>query len=141
MTLIANNTQKPSAMSTQPKTIADANRLLQLSSLIDKSVRAVISAWAKPAPVASGIAGTENLASRELFDAQRNLLSAVGVIQELVSNPSSRLLEVSSQYNESRALHIMAEMRVPDILARSGIEGVSAEQLSKQIGIEAHKLC
>lgn len=123
------------------KSIADAHKLLQILTLVENSIRSVIAAWANPAVHPAGIAGTENVASWDLFNAQRVLLSATGVLTELVANPSSRLLEVSSQYNESRALHIAAEMRMPDKLAEGGEVGVSVQTLSESVGIEARKLC
>ena len=129
--------------SAPPKTLADAHKLLQLLDLVAGSIRSVIAAWASPAAETTGPAGNENLASWELFQAQRTLLSATGVLTELVANPSSRLLEVSSQYNESRALHIAASLRVPDLLAeatKNGSKGLSVEDLSAKIGIESRKL-
>ena len=51
------------------------------------------------------------------------MLAAVGMVTELVSDPSSRLLEVSSQYFEARALRIAAERRIPDLLAKGQGQG------------------
>ena len=101
----------------------------------------VIKAWAHPAsPHARGVSGSEDLATRELFDAQRILLAAAGMFTELVATPSARLLEVSSQYNESRALHIAAALRIPDILAGDA-GGISMDDLSSSVGVELRKLC
>lgn len=122
------------------KSIQDAHKLLQLLELVEKSVKNVIKAWANPATYSESVSGTESLATRELFDAQRILLAAAGMFTELVAMPSSRLLEVSSQYNESRALHIAAEVRIPDLLG-SDAAGIPIESLSSSVGIEARKLC
>ena len=123
------------------KSVEDAHKLLQLLALVEASVKNVIKAWAHPAsPHGGGIGGSENLATRELFDAQRILLAAAGMLTELVATPSARLLEVSSQYNESRALHIAAALRIPDILA--GDAGrMSVDDLSSTVGVESRKLC
>ncbi|KAL9599305.1 MAG: hypothetical protein Q9219_003932 [cf. Caloplaca sp. 3 TL-2023] len=133
-----------SSSSPEPgRSLADAYKLLQLLDLVTVSIRSVIRAWAAPAPRTIGIAGDENLASWELFQAQRTLLSATGVLTELIANPSSRLLEVSSQYNESRALHIVAGLRVPDLLAEGSDSvgrGLHVEEISKRVGIESRKL-
>ncbi|KAL8717981.1 MAG: hypothetical protein Q9225_004840 [Loekoesia sp. 1 TL-2023] len=134
---------QPRSFSAPQKSLADAHKLLQLLDLISGSIRSVIAAWASPASGTTGSAGNENLISWELYQAQRILLSATGVLTELVANPSSRLLEVSSQYNESRALHIAAGLRVPDLLAEAtehGRNGLAVEELSAKVGIESRKL-
>ena len=115
------------------KSVEDAHKLLQLLELVETSVRNIIKAWAHPAsPHARGIGGSENLATRELFNAQRVLLAAAGMFTELVATPSARLLEVSSQYNESRALHIAAALRIPDILAGDA-GGIPVNDLSSAV--------
>lgn len=81
------------------------------------------------------------LPDRELFDHQRTLLAAAGTLTELVSEPQNRLLEVSSQYFEARALHIAADARIPNILAKHGESGVAIEALASEVGIESRKLC
>jgi len=125
-------------------TLRDAHHLLQLLELTTQAVHTVIAEWAKlPAEQSSKDAGPgeAQLPSRELFEAQRTLISASGMFTELVATPSQRLLEVSSQYNESRCLHIAAELRVADIIARAGNDqGVHVRQLSAEVGIENRKL-
>lgn len=69
-------------------------------------------------------ASKNDLPAKPLFDAQRALLSAAGKLTGLVSQPSARILEVSSQYFEARRLHTIAEKRVPDILVKAGNDGV-----------------
>lgn len=81
------------------------------------------------------------LPDRELFDHQRTLLAAAGTLTELVSEPQNRLLEVSSQYFEARALHIAADARIPNILAKHGDSGLAIEALAAEVGIESRKLC
>lgn len=122
-------------------TLSDAHALLQLLDLTKQSVHQIIAEWAKvPKPDDPSERGDE-LPSRELFEAQRTLLAATGKLVELVSNPSGRLLEVSSQYNESRCLHIAASLRIPDLLAKNPPqEGVTLEELAAMVGVERKKL-
>lgn len=62
------------------------------------------------------------------------------MLTELVSPPSNRLLEVPTQYFESRGLHIAASQHIPDLLAPAGDEGLDLETLAAKAGIEARKL-
>lgn len=111
-------------------------RLQQLGDLIQASIADYVKL--KQSSVEDVEAG---LPEKPLFDAQRTLLAAAGLLTELVSQPSNRLLEVSSQYFEARALHIVADKRIPDILAQSGDAGVAIISLSSAVGIESRKLC
>lgn len=116
------------------------SQLQQLSELVQVSI-AAYSAQARGDGNNAVLEGS--LPSRALFDAQRTLLAASGLLTELVSDPSSRLLEVSSQYFESRALHIVADQRLADVLARNQQQpdiGVGIETLAKATGIEVRKL-
>ncbi|KAI9674799.1 MAG: hypothetical protein M1817_001703 [Caeruleum heppii] len=80
------------------------------------------------------------LPSTKLYQARQTLLAVAGKLTELASDPQSRLQEISSQYFESRALHICVEHRVPDLLDDAGASGRSVESLGAQIGIEPLKL-
>lgn len=122
-------------------TIADCVRLLELADLIQNTAKVIINQWAvaEERPVKSHESESA-IASPALFNAQKTLLSAAGLLTELVSDPSSRLLEVSSQYNEARALHIAAELRVADIIAKSPDQRASIQTLSEATGIERRKL-
>lgn len=111
-------------------------KLLQLGGLIQDTIAQFVTLRNSPG---EGNEGT--LPSKPLFDAQRTLLSAAGMITELVSEPQGRLLEVSSQYFEARALHIVASHRVPDLIAKNEPGGLSIETLASQTGIESRKLC
>ncbi|KAI1111372.1 S-adenosyl-L-methionine-dependent methyltransferase [Nemania sp. NC0429] len=112
-----------------------SRQLLQLGGLIQTSIANYVnlkhSAQEK---------SESHLPSKPLFDAQRALLAASGLITELVSEPQNRLLEVSSQYFEARALHIVADKRIPDIIAKSGDAGVDIQTLAAAVGIEPRKL-
>ena len=116
-------------------TLSDAHQLLQLLDITRESIHQIIGEWAKLSPKEEA-----TLPSHKLFEDQRRVIAATGKLVELVSSPSSRLLEVSSQYNEARCLHIAATLRIPDILGKGGDEGVSIEDLAKDVGIEKRKL-
>lgn len=107
-------------------------QLRQLGDLINSSIQTVVKL---------NEASKGELPAKPLFDAQRALLSAAGKLTELVSQPSTRVLEVSSQYFEARCLHIVADKHVPDILAKAGDAGVHVTGIAKSVGIEPRKLC
>ncbi|KAL4890073.1 S-adenosyl-L-methionine-dependent methyltransferase [Aspergillus ambiguus] len=127
-------------------TLSDAHQLLQLASITNDSVQRIIAEWAKLPASPFGSQGAlvgeseANLPSRELFEAQRTLIAATGKLVELVSSPSSRLLEVSSQYNEARCLHIAAVLRIPNLLHEHGDKGVAINHIAEKVGIETRKL-
>ncbi|EED12733.1 O-methyltransferase, putative [Talaromyces stipitatus ATCC 10500] len=129
------------------RTIQDAYQMLQLLELTQKSIHQIIGEWAteySTEPSRASKLGTEkkdsSLPSRELYEARRTLLAVTGKLVELVADPSERLLEVSSSYNEARCLHIAASLRIADIIHAGGEAGASIETLSKQTGVEAAKL-
>ncbi|KAI0465612.1 S-adenosyl-L-methionine-dependent methyltransferase [Xylaria cf. heliscus] len=113
----------------------ESRRLLHLGGLIQMSIANYVSS--KNSYVEKN---ESSLPSMPLFNAQRTLLAAAGLLTELVSEPQNRLLEVSSQYFEARALHIVTDKRVPDILAKGGDQGVDIKTLASVVGIEYRKL-
>lgn len=109
-----------------------SKKLIQLGALLNSALSTLITSTRDD---------KDSVPPRTLFDAQRTVLSAAGMIVELVSTPSNRLLEVSTQYFESRALHIVAEKRIPDMLAGCDDSGVSVKKLAEQAGCDSLKLC
>lgn len=126
-------------MQRQPKSIQDAVQLLQVAELVSTTARTIIEEWSKESAGIEELSGV--LPSHKLYEAQRILLAATGKITELVVEPSSRLIEVSSQYFEARALHIAAEKRVADFLADAGNTGRPVKDLGHATGLELLKLC
>lgn len=129
-----------------PKTLIDAAQLLQLSDLVSSNVRIVIDEWAKeyqsnarPGTSTDGDS-PQKIPSHRLHEAQRTILAVTGSLTELVSEPSLRILEMSCQYWESRALYIAAERRIPDWLHDAGDDGLTAKELGAMTGIEDAKL-
>lgn len=111
-------------------------QLLQLSGLIQSSIADYVAAKQRNNAKSEG-----SLPSHSLFEAQRTLLSAAGMLTELVSDPSSRIIEVAFQHFEARSLHLAASLRVPEILEEHGETGCGIHELSARVGVEARKLC
>ncbi|GFF52160.1 beta-lactamase-like protein 2 [Aspergillus udagawae] len=129
-------------MERQPKSVCDAAQLLQTASIISSTVQTIIAEWSAEAKASKGSRkqNVPTLPSRELFDAQRTILAAVGKLAELVSDPSARILEVATQFQESRCLYIAAERRIPDLLAAGDEDGVHVDLISQKARIEPRKL-
>ncbi|PNH47456.1 hypothetical protein VD0004_g823 [Verticillium dahliae] len=118
---------------------AVSNRLLQLGELIQTNITQLIESRRAVATTGNGTEPSD-LPPWSVFNAQRALQAATGSLTELISQPENRLLEVSSQYFEARALHIAADARIPDLLAKAAPEGVPIDLLSAKAGIESRKL-
>ena len=133
-------------MERRAKSLQQAAQLLSLADLVCSRSKSIIDEWAKEETSLRSQGSEESnaklLPSHSLHESQRTVLAAAGMLTELVSEPSSRLLEISSQYFESRALHIVAERRIPDFIANvPNTEGVSAKLIGERVGIEHLKLC
>ena len=136
-------------MSRQPKSLTDVAQLIQTTELLSKAVQVIVSEWSKEVEPLGGAQSTAGgpgerqiLPSHELYDAQRTILAATGKLTELVSEPSVRVLEVATQFQESRALYIAAERRIPDILvAKDNTGGTPIAEISEKAKIESRKLC
>jgi hypothetical protein len=114
-------------------------QLLQLSGLIQTWVANYVAAQTA-GPLDGDRDHQSALPSKALYDAQRTLLAAAGMLTELVSDPSGRIIEVALQQFEARSLHLAAATRVPDILAEHGGE-LCIDELSAKVGVEKKKLC
>ncbi|KAJ6259262.1 O-demethylpuromycin-O-methyltransferase [Drechslerella dactyloides] len=112
-----------------------ALQLLELGGLIQTAIADFVAANSSKVDNVDG-----PLPSHALFEAKKVLLSAAGMITELVSDPSLRVIEVALQHYESRSMHIAASLRIPDILAEHGDTGCDIKDLAARVGIEARKL-
>ncbi|OTA52207.1 S-adenosyl-L-methionine-dependent methyltransferase [Hypoxylon sp. EC38] len=112
-----------------------SRRLLELGGLIQKSIASYVCSRHTSNGPKEG-----TLPSKPLFEAQRNLLAAAGMLTELVSEPQARLLEVSTQYFEARCLHIITDKRIPDLLSKKGKVGLHIQELASVVEIEPKKL-
>lgn len=110
----------------------DIKRLIQVGDIILKSIQTIVCQHLK-GPNATG----DSIPPWPVYEAQRNIISASGVLIELVSDPSMRLMEYSGQYWESRALAIAVAKRIPDLL---NPEPLPLQELSATTGVESRKL-
>ncbi|KAM0811989.1 putative O-methyltransferase domain-containing protein [Seiridium cardinale] len=120
---------------------ADVEKLRQVAKLVEYAVETVIAQWSKgDAQKVDSVDGVE-IPCHDLYNAQRTLAAAAGTIEELVCDPSLRILAFSTQYYESRALHIAAEHRVADLLDAGDHEkGVHVTEIGKRVSIQSDKL-
>lgn len=125
-------------MSTPSRT----QKLRALVDLVNKASETVIGEWEKQDSLnqCQSESSESALPSWELYNAQRTIISACGSFTELMHNPQLRLIEVSAEFLESRALHIAAEHRIADVLAGAGSNGVPIDTVASKIGINALKL-
>lgn len=139
-----------------PRTLAEANQLIQMGQLLNESIQIVAEEWKNEKfSKTQGSSGNGINAAREhekantadilpswpLYQAQRTILSLTGALTELVAEPSHRLSELMAEYWESRALFIATERRIPDLLHEAGDEGMDITEIAKKTGIEHLKLC
>ncbi|KAF4211554.1 hypothetical protein CNMCM5878_002502 [Aspergillus fumigatiaffinis] len=110
----------------------DIKRLVQVGDLIQKSIATIVDQHLK-----SPNATDDSIPPWPTYEAQRNIISATGVLIELISDPSMRLMEYSGQYWESRALAIAVAKRIPDLL---NPKPLPLQELSAITGIESRKL-
>ncbi|KAH8647766.1 S-adenosyl-L-methionine-dependent methyltransferase [Xylariales sp. PMI_506] len=112
-----------------------ATDLRKAIALLTAAAETLIEEW-----VASPQTETEGLPTRPGYEAERTVKAALGTIEELACNPGMRLMELGSAYLESRALHIAAKHRIPELVAANGDKGVHIDQLARSTGIEKGKL-
>jgi hypothetical protein len=131
-----------------PRSVQEAEQLIQLADLLKEAAKTVIGEWKKeefPKTESANSFYTQDTAAVlpnvTLHEAQRVILAATGAITELVVEPYSRVQEVACQYFESRALFIAAERRIPDLLEEAGLNGMDIATLSAKTEIEKGKLC
>ncbi|MCJ1467792.1 hypothetical protein MMC07_006417 [Pseudocyphellaria aurata] len=140
-------------MERRPKSVKDIEQLLQLTELIAVTGRQIIDEWSKESEERKdavlpddGFSTSASLPSRELHEMQRTVKAAAGSLIELVEEPGHRLLEVTSQYFEARALHVAAERRIPDLLSSALVRnkdqsaGLSVKEIGNATGVEPLKL-
>lgn len=119
----------------------DVQGLQRVGRVVQDAIQKLISArqTTKLDPNADG--EHHSIPDWDTYNAQRALVAAAGSLVELAGDPRSRLAEVSAQYFESRALHIVVDARIADILAEAVISGVHVNELARRVGIEERKLC
>ncbi|KAE8146903.1 S-adenosyl-L-methionine-dependent methyltransferase [Aspergillus avenaceus] len=128
-------------MERQPRTPADAEKLLALSDLLHRAALTVKEEWAKEDFSGPLTADTPRLLpSSRLWEAQKTIEGIAGTLTELICEPNQRIQQIAPSYFESRALFIVTERRIPDLLAKAGSDGLDINTLADQTGIESRKL-
>ncbi|KIK53524.1 hypothetical protein GYMLUDRAFT_49298 [Collybiopsis luxurians FD-317 M1] len=113
-----------------------SEQMRSLMAIMVQAVDDIIEAWATEdqGPV-------DATPSAEIFKARRTILAAMGVITDLVQSAPERLMEICSQFYESRALHVAVQNNVPELLSTaSPRDGVSLNQLCATTGMNKQKL-
>lgn len=131
-----------------PRRTQDAEKLLQLSDLLRQAALTVKEEWALEDFSTATTDGKDKinkdaaclLPSRKLWEAERTIEAVSGALVELVAEPHQRIQQVLAEYMESRALFIVAERRIPDLLAKCGDKGLDVATLAAKTGIETRKL-
>ncbi|CCM06332.1 uncharacterized protein FIBRA_08585 [Fibroporia radiculosa] len=118
-----------------------AETLRSLIRILVDASETIIKQWeAEDQPYLPGPV-TGEVPSHELFEARRIILGACDMCADLVQDPLERLSEISFSYFSARALHIVAEARVFDILAEADpSSGMDIQDISHLTGINAGKL-
>ena len=125
----------------------NSNKSQTLRSLVKLLVdysEVVIKDWEaedQPSAAAEKHPSTPPLPSRQLFEAQRVIRGACGMVVDLVQEPRLRLYEVSTSFALSQAFDTSIRAGVPDILAKADeFTGISVTELSKRSGVDEKKL-
>ena len=123
-------------------TVAEKTEKLRAAvRLLTETSEKVIKAWEVDA-VATPVDGDGSpVPSKELYEGRRVIAGTIGVLLELVPDPSARLMEITHEFYEARALQIAAEARIADILAEGDPKvGIPIDALSQKTGVKDHKL-
>ncbi|MCJ1283722.1 hypothetical protein MMC26_003053 [Xylographa opegraphella] len=121
---------------------AQIKELLKATEILNTAVKTIAEEWTTAGGDGTLIGDTRMvLPSSSGYNAQKTILGAMGKIQELVAIPQMKLIEMSEQFYESRALHIAAEHRIADLLSGHDDEGVPISELAKSTGLDCDKLC
>lgn len=152
-----------------PRSSEEADKLLALSDLLRSAALTVKEEWVKedflapastPAPSQpqSHLAADASkhttadtariLPSPRLWEAEKTIETVSGALVELTCEPNQRIQQLLTSYFESRALYIVTEREIPDLLTAAEVEAgvdrkeveVNIKTLTAQTGIESRKL-
>lgn len=135
-------------MTVQDNHSSKAETLRSLISLLVDYSEVVIADWEADAQHAGSGEGksetTSPLPSHRLYEAQRVVRGACGMVVDLVQDPRRRLFELSTCFALAQAFDTTVRAGVPDLLARADEEGqgggVPLAELSRRSGVDEHKL-
>lgn len=70
-------------------------------------------------------------------------LAAMGHLESLIMEPHRLVVDMSTSYMISRALHIVADHDIAGIIAdrADGADGLHVEEIARSAGLEEDKLC
>ena len=121
-----------------------AHTLRSLMQLLVDYSEVVIKEWEaedRPSVALGKPRLTSPLPSRQLFEAQRVIRGACGMVADLVQEPRLRLFELSTSFALSQAFDTTIRAGIPDILTSADeTVGVSVTELSKRSGVDEKKL-
>ena len=84
---------------------------------------------------------TPGLPSRQLYEAQRVIRGACGMVGNLVQDPRMRLVELSTSFALAQAFETTVRAGVPDLLASTDESGgLPLTELSERSGVDEKKL-
>jgi hypothetical protein len=119
-------------------------QLREIVSLLSAAVEKVAAEWeGQPGkdPLNGQTEGARSSVSHAEKQTVKTVLAAVGSLESLIVDPHERLLALSTSYTIARAVHIVAENNVAELLAQAGDGGLRAVDLARSTGIEEKKLC
>lgn len=129
-----------------PQIETPAKQLRDILALLSTAIDRLASEWESSLDTEhrqsnSAVENSNPIQSHVEYDAVKVALAALGSLESLIMNPYNRLVNLSMSYLLSRALHIVVEHNVADLLAQAGNDGVQSCNLARTVGIEEGKLC
>ncbi|KAK9414632.1 putative O-methyltransferase domain-containing protein [Seiridium unicorne] len=121
-----------------------AAQLREILALLSTAVEKVARKW-EGAPDGDDAHSSEPrdyVNAQSSYDPTKTALAALGSIESLITDPYRLLINMSTSYLVSRALHIVADHDIAAVLARTGDDrGVHVTELAKVTGLDKGKLC
>lgn len=123
-------------------TTRSATRLREVSKVLSQAIETLASEWESSENSNQSQSGVHIIdVSRAQYDASRIIQAALGSLESLVVPPHNKLTSLAMSYTICRALHLVAEHNIAEILSQVGDEGMSGTALACSTGLEAGKLC
>lgn len=121
-----------------------ALQLRQVTQLLTAAVDEIATCWEDETHEETH-ASTESAGiarQRDRPDPVKTILAALGHIESLVTEPHRLLVDMSTSYLTSRALHIAADHDIAGIIARAGDDdGLHIGELARLAVVDQNKLC
>lgn len=121
-----------------------ALQLRQVTQLLTAAVDEIATRWEDKTLEETHVS-TENVGiarQHDRPDPVKTVLAALGHVESLVTEPHRLLVDMSTSYLTSRALHIAADHDIAGIIARAdGDDGLHVEELARLAAVDQDKLC